>query len=175
MHTFIIIAVIAVLAVLAAALVTISHRTDIGALLMPDRPVVKYRGNQPRRQHRTDAGADLKCSETTTIHPGTQMLIGTGTYLEIPHGHYGEVVPRSSLPLKYDCTVANSPGIIDQDYRGEIKVNVYNFGTGPVTFQAGERIAQLLIHEATPVEFKHTTHLSSTERGTGGHGSTGKD
>ncbi|RKX71885.1 MAG: dUTP diphosphatase, partial [Spirochaetes bacterium] len=108
-----------------------------------------------------------------TLNPGERALLPTGLHLAIPHGYEGQVRPRSGLANKKGITVLNSPGTIDADYRGEVKVILINLGLEPATIIPGERIAQLVIAEVSAAVFKNIEQLPSTDRGAGGFGSTG--
>ena len=119
------------------------------------------------------AGADLKSNEDVTIYPGKWMLVGTGIRLEMPKGIVGLIHPRSGLALKHGITVLNAPGTIDSDYRGEIKVLLYNANTEPFDIAVGDRIAQIVIQQYLTVEFLHGRVTEDTDRGVGGFGSTG--
>lgn len=121
------------------------------------------------------AGADLKANldSAVSLKPGERVLIPTGIHMAIPHGFEGQVRPRSGLAFKKGITVLNSPGTIDSDYRGEVKVILINLGLEPATIEPGERIAQLVIAEVSAAIFKPTEVLPSTDRGAGGFGSTG--
>ncbi len=108
-----------------------------------------------------------------TVEPGKRVQIGVGVALEIPPGYEGEIRPRSGLSLRYGITLLNSPGTVDSDYRGEIKVILINLGDGPFTVVPGMRVAQLVIRKVESVKFVESDTLSSTERGGGGFGHTG--
>jgi dUTP pyrophosphatase len=101
------------------------------------------------------------------------MLIPTGLFIELPKGYEAQVRPRSGLALKHGITVLNSPGTIDADYRGEIKVLLINHGQETFEIQNGERIAQMVVAQHAVVQWANTTELNVTERGDGGYGSTG--
>lgn len=121
------------------------------------------------------AGMDLKAnldSGSIEIEPGERVLIPTGLRMEIPHGFEAQVRPRSGLALKKGLTVANAPGTIDEDYRGEIGVILINLGRLPVVIEDGERIAQLVIAPVCRAEWVRAS-LSATDRGDGGFGHTG--
>ena len=121
------------------------------------------------------AGADL-CAlldSPVTIPAGRTAIIPTGLFFEIPQGYEVQVRPRSGLAAKSAITVLNTPGIIDSDYRGEIKVILINLGQSDFTINSGDRIAQMIIAPVTQAAFTATDSLSQTERGTGGFGSTG--
>lgn len=121
------------------------------------------------------AGMDLRAdiSETITLSPGQRMLIPTGLFVAIPVGYEAQVRPRSGLAFKHGITVLNSPGTIDSDYRGEIKVLLIHHGDVPFPVQPGERIAQMVVARHERVVWEHVEELESTERGEGGYGSTG--
>lgn len=122
------------------------------------------------------AGADLyACLERdVTILPGDTAWISTGIMLEIPEGYAGLIYARSSLGTKRGLAPANKVGVIDSDYRGEVCVVLLNHGKEAQTVQCGERIAQLVITPVLTLPYEETEELSSTDRGTGGFGSTGK-
>jgi dUTP pyrophosphatase len=119
------------------------------------------------------AGMDLKANEACKLAPGERKGVATGIRLEIPPGHEGQVRPRSGLALKSGLTVANAPGTIDSDYRGEVKVILVNLGQEEVSIEMGDRIAQLIVAPVSRVEWDVTESLQPTLRGEGGFGSTG--
>ena len=119
------------------------------------------------------SGLDLRTSEEVSLQPGEYKLIPTGVAIEIPEGFEGQVRPRSGLALKYGIACLNSPGTIDSDYRGEVKVLLINHGKVPVHFARGERIAQLIISRYERVLVELTTDLGETVRSVGGFGHTG--
>jgi dUTP diphosphatase len=129
----------------------------------------------PLPQYATDhsSGVDLRSSEEVTLAPGEFKLVPTGIAIEIPVGFEGQVRPRSGLAAKYGVTCLNSPGTIDADYRGEVKVILINHGKNPVTFARGERIAQLIISRYEKVDVVDAEDLTETTRGSGGFGHTG--
>ena len=122
------------------------------------------------------AGMDLKAftDSPVVLKPMQRALIPTGLFMELPIGYEAQVRPRSGLAFKHGITVLNSPGTIDADYRGEIKVLLVNLGTDDFTIQNGERIAQMVIAKHEAAEWVKVTELSETNRGAGGYGSTGK-
>lgn len=122
------------------------------------------------------AGMDLRASldAPITIEPMQRKLIPTGLFIELPVGYEAQIRPRSGLAFKHGLTVLNSPGTIDADYRGEIKVLLINFGEEPFVVQSGERIAQMIIAQHETAEWNLVEVLSETNRGAGGYGSTGK-
>ncbi|MDO5385320.1 MAG: dUTP diphosphatase, partial [Rikenellaceae bacterium] len=101
-------------------------------------------------------------------------LVPTGLYVEIPDGYEIQVRPRSGLAAKHGISIANAPGTIDPDYRGEIKVILVNLSNEPFELKPGERIAQLVVAQFTRIEWESVSELSETERGAGGFGSTGR-
>jgi dUTP pyrophosphatase len=128
----------------------------------------------PVRAYEGDAGADLVACERAEIAPGERAVVGTGFAVAIPPGHAGLVLPRSGLAAKHGLTVANSPGLIDSGYRGEVKVILLN--TDPrETFvvEPGMRIAQLVLVEVPEARIVEVDELPGSERGAGGLGSSG--
>ena len=119
------------------------------------------------------AGLDLRTSEDVSLASGEYKLIPTGFAVEIPEGFEGQVRPRSGLALKYGIGCLNSPGTIDSDYRGEVKVLLINHGKELVNFARGERIAQLIISKYERVEVELAEDLKETVRAGGGFGHTG--
>ena len=122
------------------------------------------------------AGLDLRAhlTEAITIEPMQRQLIPTGLFIELPVGFEAQIRPRSGLAFKNGITVLNSPGTIDADYRGEIKVLLINFSNETFTVNNGERIAQMVLASHAQITWDEVTELSSTERGEGGYGHTGK-
>ncbi|MCS7083633.1 MAG: dUTP diphosphatase [Aquificaceae bacterium] len=130
----------------------------------------------PSYQTSLSSGVDLFCAlyETVLLKPMQRLLIPTGIAIELPPNIEAQVRPRSGLALKHGITVLNSPGTIDADYRGEIKVILINLGQDTFTISRGQRIAQLVFCNVLRVEFEITDELSQTQRGEGGFGSTGE-
>lgn len=122
------------------------------------------------------AGMDLRAnlSEGLLLKSGERLLVPTGLFIALHEGYEAQIRPRSGLAFKHGITVLNSPGTIDADYRGEIKVLLINHGTEDFEIKDGERIAQMVIAAHTRIEWKNVTALEETERGAGGFGSTGK-
>jgi dUTP pyrophosphatase len=122
------------------------------------------------------AGADLRAAvtEPIVIQPGGRIAVTTGLVLEIPDGFEAQVRPRSGLAFSQGVTVVNAPGTIDSDYRGELKVLLVNLGSEPATIERGDRVAQLVVAPVTRAGFAVVEDLSSTDRGEGGFGSTGR-
>ncbi|MEZ6235531.1 MAG: dUTP diphosphatase [Phycisphaerales bacterium] len=131
----------------------------------------------PAYQTPGSAGLDLAAclpeGETLTLEPGTIRVVPTGLAVAIPPGYEGQVRPRSGLATKHAVTVANAPGTIDSDYRGELKVALINLGPAPFTIEHAMRIAQLVIAPVARARIIETDALDDTGRGTGGFGSTG--
>jgi len=119
------------------------------------------------------SGMDLRASESARIAVGERACVGTGLYLEIPTGYEAQVRPRSGLALKKGITVLNTPGTIDSDYRGEIKVILANLGKEDFIVEPGDRIAQMVFAPVIQVSFVKTDELEDTGRSSGGFGSTG--
>ena len=122
------------------------------------------------------AGLDVRANTTESIvlEPLQRALVPTGLYVEIPDGYEIQVRPRSGLAAKHGISIANAPGTIDPDYRGEIKVILVNLSNEPFELKPGERIAQLVVAQFTRIEWESVSELSETERGAGGFGSTGR-
>ena len=121
------------------------------------------------------AGMDLRANIETpiTLQPLERCLVPTGLYIALPAGYEGQVRPRSGLATKHGITVINSPGTVDADYRGELRVSLVNLPNAPFTIEDGERIAQLVVARHETVEWMPTDALDETTRGEGGWGSTG--
>ncbi len=120
------------------------------------------------------AGLDLVAAESLTLAPGARHAVATGFAIAIPHGFEVQVRPRSGLALKHGLSVLNTPGTIDSDYRGEVKVIVANLGDAPFEIVRGERIAQLVPAPIQRARFAEVEDLDETARGAGGFGSTGR-
>jgi dUTP pyrophosphatase len=133
----------------------------------PDLPL-------PERATPHAAGYDVRSAEErVTLAPGEIRLVGTGLRMELPEGIECQVRPRSGLALKHGITLPNSPGTIDPDYRGELRIILQNLGKEPVTIERGERIAQLVFARFETPSVVPFEELSETARGSGGFGSTG--
>lgn len=120
------------------------------------------------------AGMDVVAAEDVTLAPGARHAVATGFALAIPPGHEVQVRPRSGLALKHGVTCLNTPGTIDSDYRGEVKVILTNLGAEPFEVVRGERIAQLVPAVVLAAELQEVEMLDDTARGAGGFGSTGR-
>ena len=131
----------------------------------------------PAYETKDSAGMDLAAAipadETLQIGPGRRVLVPTGLAMALPAGMEAQIRPRSGLALNHGVTVLNSPGTIDADYRGEIKIILINHGSQPFSIERGMRIAQMVLAPVTQLEWMATMDLSATERGDGGFGSTG--
>lgn len=143
------------------------ERLRINGTFKPDRI--------PEYATKHASGADLKADieGPVSVGPGERILIPTGIHLEIPAGFEGQVRPRSGLAAKHGLTVLNSPGTIDADYRGEVKVILINHGKSVVSINPGDRIAQLVFMPVVRTDFVSVESVNDTERGKGGFGSTG--
>ena len=139
---------------------------------------IVHRSGQPLPAYATplSAGMDLRaCLESpVTLAPLQRTLVPTGLYMALPEGYEAQVRPRSGLAVKHGVTVLNTPGTIDADYRGEVKVILENLSDTPFEIVPGERIAQLVVARHARVEWETVDVLDETERGAGGFGSTGK-
>ncbi|CAN5299938.1 dUTP diphosphatase [soil metagenome] len=132
----------------------------------------------PAYQSAHAAGLDLLAAiaedRPLTMAPGQRALVPTGLMIAVPPGHEAQVRPRSGLALKHGVTVLNAPGTVDADYRGEVSVLLINHGDEPFTIRRGERVAQLVIATVTQANLVAVAALPSTDRGSGGFGSTGR-
>ena len=145
-------------------------------------PKVKVRiinqSSNPLPEYATEgsAGMDLRANIETpvTLQPMERMLIPTGLFIELPDNYEAQIRPRSGLAVKHGLTCLNTPGTIDADYRGEIKVIIINLSQEPHTIQHGDRIAQMVLAKVEKIKWKAVEKIKSTERGEGGFGHTGK-
>lgn len=126
----------------------------------------------PEYSSASAAGADLRASEALVIPPGGRAAVPTALRLEIPPGHAGLVWPRSGLAVRHG--IDTLAGVIDSDYRGEVKVVLVNHGEEPLAIAVGDRVAQLLIQRVERAAFRSVADLADTQRGQGGFGSTGR-
>jgi dUTP pyrophosphatase len=128
----------------------------------------------PQRAHPGDAGSDLFAAADVYLEPGRRAIVGTGVCIALPDGYAAFVHPRSGLAVRYGVTIVNAPGTVDAGYRGEIKVILLNTDAEhPVQFRRGDRIAQLVIQKVERPVFRVVATLPGSQRGEGGHGSTG--
>lgn len=134
-------------------------------------------GHQPLPTYATaeSAGMDLRANldGPITLRPMERQLIPTGLCIELPRGFEAQIRPRSGLALKHGVTILNTPGTIDSDYRGELKVLLVNFSTEDFVVNDGERIAQMVVARHETAVFEPVVDLDASERGTGGYGHTG--
>ncbi len=137
--------------------------------------VNKSRHPLPKYQSKQAAGVDVMAniSEPVTLLPLQRHLVGTGLNIELPEGYEAQIRPRSGLAAKHGITIVNSPGTIDSDYRGEIKICLVNLSNEVFTVNDGDRIAQMVISKHETALFNLVEELAPTDRGEGGHGSTG--
>jgi len=130
-------------------------------------------------QYQTDhaAGLDLYASldDEVTLKPLDRQLVGTGLYIELPVGYEAQIRPRSGMAYKHGITVLNTPGTIDADYRGEVKIILVNLSDTTFTIKNGDRIAQMVVAKHETIKWELVDNLSETTRGAGGYGSTGKN
>ncbi|MEQ8418338.1 MAG: dUTP diphosphatase [Imperialibacter sp.] len=131
----------------------------------------------PEYQTKLSAGLDLRAvlEEGIRLAPLERKLVGTGLYIELPPGFEAQIRPRSGMAFKQGITVLNSPGTIDADYRGELKVLLVNLSNQEVTIEHGDRVAQMVIAKHEKIEWVEGEALTETKRGEGGYGSTGKN
>ena len=127
----------------------------------------------PAYAHQGDAGMDVCSCAALTIQPGARALVPTGLVMELPKGTEAQMRPRSGLAIKYGITLLNTPGTIDEGYRGEIGIILINLGQEPFDVRPGMRIAQMVIAPVLRVVVEEVVDVSDTPRGTGGFGSTG--
>ncbi len=130
----------------------------------------------PRYETPSSAGMDVRAdlAGAIVLKPLERTLVPTGLHVELPEGYEMQIRPRSGLAIKHGLTLLNTPGTIDADYRGEIKIIVANLSSEPYELKPGERIAQMVVSRFTQVEWEPVQELSQTERGAGGFGHTGK-
>ncbi len=133
-------------------------------------------GRTPVYSSAQASGADIQAylSEPLVLKAGQRGIVPTGITLEIPEGYEAQIRPRSGLAIKHGITVLNSPGTIDADYRGEVKIILVNTGDTDFTINTGDRIAQIVFSPVIHAEFYPNARLSETDRGEGGFGSTGR-
>ena len=145
------------------------NNTEVKIINKSSHPLPAYESNSAAGM---DLRADIK--EAIVLNPLERALIPTGIYIELPLGYEAQIRPRSGLAAKHGVTVLNTPGTIDADYRGEVKVILVNLSSAAFTINDGERIAQMVVATHQRVLWKETQELSETNRGAGGFGSTGK-
>lgn len=147
----------------------------IFAVMIKVRIINRGHHQLPEYATAQSAGMDLRANidEKIVLKPMQRMLIPTGLYMALPAGYEAQVRPRSGLALKHGITVLNTPGTIDADYRGEVKVLLVNFSDTDFVINDGERIAQMVIAKHETADFVEVEELDQTERGAGGYGHTG--
>ena len=148
----------------------------------PDEVTVRFKreaGGEsielPSYQTAGAAGMDVRANEERVLNPGETALVATGFSMAVPPGYEAQMRPRSGLAIKHGITLLNTPGTIDADYRGEVKVILSNFGHEPFVVQQGDRIAQMIIAKVERARVLEVDTLEETERGTGGFGHTGRE
>ncbi len=143
---------------------------------MTVKVVNKSKHKLPQYETVHSAGMDLRADidEPVVLKPLERALIPTGLFIELPEGFEAQIRPRSGLAFKHGITVLNTPGTIDSDYRGEIKIILVNLSNTPFTVHDGDRIAQMIISEFKQIGWAEVSELNPTERGGGGFGHTGK-
>jgi len=142
---------------------------------MKIKVVNRSKHNLPQYQTDHAAGLDLYASldEEVTLKPLERQLVGTGLYIELPIGYEAQIRPRSGMAYKHGITVLNTPGTIDADYRGEVKIILVNLSNTTFTIKNGDRIAQMVVAKHETIVWEPVENLSETTRGAGGYGSTG--
>jgi len=148
---------------------------------MSDFPVqvkIINQSNNPEPEYATQgsSGMDIRANleQPLQIQPMERLMVPTGLFVEIPQGYEIQIRPRSGMAIKQGITCLNTPGTIDADYRGEIKVILINLSNEPQIIQSGDRVAQMVLQKVERIEWKKTDQLNETDRGSGGFGSTGK-
>ncbi len=144
-------------------------------IAMKVKKLAHYKGDLPRYESTLASGFDVRAQleASMTLEPGKSAMVPTGLSFEIPSGYEIQVRPRSGLAAKKSITVLNTPGTVDADYRGEVKIILINLGTEPFVIQDQERIAQMVLCPVYQAELQVVETLSETHRGAGGFGSTG--
>lgn len=138
--------------------------------------VNQSRNPMPEFATEGSAGVDLRAhlDKDVWMKPLERAMIPTGLYVELPRGYEAQIRPRSGMAAKYGVTVLNTPGTVDSDYRGEIKVILVNLSNDPFKIQNGDRICQMVVHKYESFEWEEVSQLNTTDRGEGGFGHTGK-
>lgn len=144
---------------------------------MKIKVVNQSKHNLPKYQTDHAAGLDLYASidQDITLKPLERQLVGTGLFIELPVGYEAQIRPRSGMAFKHGITVLNTPGTIDADYRGEVKIILVNLSDTAFTVKNGDRIAQMVVAKHETIEWEPVENLSETTRGAGGYGSTGSN
>jgi dUTP pyrophosphatase len=151
----------------------------VSAVIIQVSPLPHFQGLAlPAYETADAAGMDLRAAvddgAPVTLAPGARAMVPTGLTIALPPGYEAQVRPRSGLAAKHGITCLNSPGTVDADYRGEVKVILINLGSEPFVIKRGERIAQMIIAPVTRAELNLVDKLDDTKRGAGGFGSTGR-
>ena len=147
--------------------------TDVSVRVLPHAEGLDLPAHADAGSAGLDLRAAIRENEPITIAPGARALVPTGLQIALPEGMEGQIRPRSGLAYKHGVTVLNSPGTLDNTYRGEVRVVLINHGQAPFQIARGERIAQLVVACYTPVQLVRVETLGETARGQGGFGSTG--
>ncbi len=144
--------------------------------MMQVKVINKSTHKLPAYQTQSAAGLDLRAhlNEPITLKPMERLLVPTGLFMELPEGYEAQIRPRSGLAFKHGITVLNSPGTIDADYRGEIKILLVNLSDESFLIESGERVAQMVIGKHEQINWELVESLEDSERSAGGFGSTGK-
>lgn len=146
--------------------------------MIPVSVKIINQSNNPLPEYATlgSSGMDIRANleEPMILEPSARALVPTGLFVEIPLGYEIQIRPRSGLAIKQGITCLNTPGTIDADYRGEIKVILINLSSEPQTLQPSDRIAQMVLQKVEQIQWVPATELASSDRGAGGFGSTGK-
>ena len=137
--------------------------------------ILRPKARGPMAATAGSSGADVKSVERVDLAPGEFKAVSLGFSVAIPHGYEIQIRPRSGLAAKHGITVLNSPGTVDSDYRGEVKVILINHGSKTFSVNPGDRIAQIVLAKVPQVYYKSVGYLEATDRGDGGFGSTGRN
>ncbi len=142
---------------------------------LPIKTLENFKGDLPKYESSLASGFDVRAqlSETVNVYPGDRALVPTGLSFAIPQGYELQARPRSGLAVKYGISLVNTPGTIDADYRGEIKIIIINHGQETFEIKDQDRIAQLVLAPVIQADFEVVSELPESERGAGGFGSTG--
>lgn len=150
-----------------------SKQTDVQLQTLPHGEGLPLPSYESEQAAGVDLPAAVAAEQPITIAPGERVLIPSGFAIALPQGYEGQIRPRSGLALRHGITVLNTPGTIDADYRGEIKILLINHGAEPFVVERGQRIAQLVIAPVSRLHLVPVRSLDQTARGSGGFGSTG--
>ena len=155
---------------------SVAARFQFSRVEVPFRKLPHFQGEAPSYQTEGASGFDIRAQleNQLVVPPGQSVLVPTGLVFEIPSGFELQARPRSGLAAKHSVTVLNSPGTIDSDYRGEVKIILINHGMVDFLIQPGDRIAQLVLAPVFHADLREVEDLSESQRGSGGFGSTGR-